>query len=1148
MIRRALIYCFVICFILIKNNLYAQTSNYRSYSIAYTSDTLLIDTLSINRKSFKVVCGTLELQDDVYYLDAISAKLKLFTTCSDSLRLEYRVFDMMFDGEFKRKDTTLIFKNNLEQRNSFLYSAVNKRTDFFGSSIQKSGSISRGISFGNNQDLSVNSSLNLQLAGDIAPNLKLLASVSDDNIPIQPDGNTNKLQEFDQIFIQIYNEKFKVIAGDFWLENPTGHFLTYRKRAQGLFSQYAFSNKENTNWIIQGAGALSKGKFARNVIQGTESNQGPYRLRGNENEPFIIVLGGTERVYLDGKLLERGQEYDYTINYNTSEVTFTTRNLITKDSRVVVEFQYSDQNYARSLFQASANYKSDKLDYWFNVYSEQDAKNQSLQQDLSLADKKLLSEVGDSVLQARVNSIDSVGYNEQQVLYKLENVNGYDSVLIYSVHPDSAIYRAVFTQVGPNEGNYIFDRFTAVGRVYKWVEPIAGIPQGNFIPAQLLLSPKRRRMISSGVNYRFAENFVLTTEVSTTNNDQNTFSRKDKNNDNAFGNRTRLTGEIKLGKTDSSLWSFITDTEIEYRTAFFSEIERYRTVEFDRDWNIRDKTFVGQQFLAQTEASFKHKQKGNISTQAQSFNLGSAYAGRRACFSGNWRGENGFSANWESSYLNAKTITEQNTYLRHKIDINQNLGFIKVGFVDDHELNQFVTSDILFTNSYQWYDWKAYIKQGDSVANGFSLFYRERYDNKSDSLRLKSAAIAKHFGASYDWISNKFIKLNVLGSYRTLEIKDSTLINQTPENTVIGRADYSLKLWKGALTNTTFYEIGSGLELRKEFLYFQVNSGQGVYTWIDYNGDGVKDLNEFEVAQFADQADYIRIFTPSNEYVKTFSNEFNQSIFWKPERIWSNKTGVLNVLARFSNQTRFRITRKTGEAVVENYNPFRGEIADTSLISSSSSIRNTLFFNRINAIFGLDYVFQNAASKTLLANGFDARNTAFNQVNLRWNIAKKFTLKATLENGNKEVLADYTSGRNYAISYLEAIPSFIYQPSTNFRVSVEGRFTTKENSVEFGGENTNLTDLGVLFKYNQAEKGSLLGGFNAINIQFDGAENNAVAFEMLESLRPGINYTWNLGYQRTISKSLQLSLQYYGRKSEGNRTIHAGGLEVRAFF
>ena len=170
---------------------------------------------------------------------------------------------------------------------------------------------------------------------------------------------------------------------------------------------------------MQGAGALSKGKFARNIIQGTEGNQGPYRLRGNNNEPFIIVLAGTELVYLDGKLLERGQEFDYTVDYNTSEVTFTARHLITKDSRIVIEFQYSDQNYARSLFQARTNYQTDKLDFWFNAYTEQDVKSQSLQQDLSLGDKQLLAESGDSLSLARVTAIDSIGYVDNQVLYKL---------------------------------------------------------------------------------------------------------------------------------------------------------------------------------------------------------------------------------------------------------------------------------------------------------------------------------------------------------------------------------------------------------------------------------------------------------------------------------------------------------------------------------------------------------------------------------------------------------------------------------------------------------------------------------------------------------------------------------------------------------
>ena len=61
---------------------------------------------------------------------------------------------------------------------------------------------------------------------------------------------------------------------------------------------------------------------------------------------------------------------------------------------------------------------------------------------------------------------------------------------------------------------------------------------------------------------------------------------------------------------------------------------------------------------------------------------------------------------------------------------------------------------------------------------------------------------------------------------------------------------------------------------------------------------------------------------------------------------------------------------------------------------------------------------------------------------------------------------------------------------------------------------------------------------------------SAIGFEMLEALRPGLNYTWSIGYQKTVSKNLQITFQYLGRKSENTKLsiLRHGGTCIFKFF
>ena len=1126
---------------------YCQSFNYESlFSKKYVGkDTIVIDTFSVNPRTFQILNNNKESVSLDYKLLPYKGMVVFLDIPYDTLIFNYHPLLIDFSKKYYKHPISL--NRTIEQKQYHpslnIINTVNSNNLFQGTKLNRTGSISRGLMVGNNQDFSLNSNLNLQLSGMISPTMKILASVTDDNIPIQPQGNTQQLQDFDKVFIEVSDQKWKLTAGDFWIKNKDSYFLKYHKRGQGIHLKNKIIGNNNIEIDVENSASISKGKFGRNVIQGIEGNQGPYRLYGNENESFIIILSGTENVYIDGVLLKRGQNNDYIIDYNTSEVSFTANTLINKDKRIIIEFQYSDKNYARSLLQSSTTIKKNNSSFYIHGYGEQDSKNQPLQLDFDLLDRQTLENIGDNIDLAIGSGIDSVEFNQATNLYQKIDSLGYE-VYQYSNNEQQAVYMLTFSNVGQGNGNYKIKENNALGKVFEWIAPDtisfgSIIKNGDYSPIKKLVTPKKRQIISVGGKTIWSGN-SLSYELSTSNMDLNTFSAI--NNEDNIGFAGLVNFENK--NTLKEKWELNQQYRIESISKDYRRIERFREVEFERNWNIQNLITTKDQLLSSAKINLKHLENGLFQYQLNSYFIKDEFNGYKNDFKIKWNKK--VNLNFDGSLMNSDG--QFNTsFLRHKTDLFIPIKGFKLGFKDINENNQFFIADTLNNNSYRFYDWKVYIENYDSTKNRIQFFYQERYDWFKDRSILKKATKAISPGLMVGISSRKNFNLNYSLAYRMLQ-SDSSLTNILPENSLASRLNYNLKLLKGGINTNSFLEIGSGLELQKEFIYIEVPAGQGVYTWNDYNDNGIKELNEFEIAAFSDQATYIRVFTPNNNYVKIYSFQYNQNLNIDFKRIIDGKTMVEKFLNKFYNQTAVNTHKKTNDLDLQTLlNPLVN--ADNPIIQQmSNSLRNSLFFNRSSSKYSVELVTQLFANKNLLINGTDFISTNKDQIKFRWNMNKSFMLNSQLTKEIKKNSSTYMTNRNYDIENMEINNRISFQPNTLFRVAINGRYSEKRNSIEYGNEKAFINDIGLELRRSKRDKGLLNGELHLVNINYNGETSSTIGFEMLEGLQLGKNITWKLGFQKNMSNNIQISINYNGRKSEENRAIHTGSMQMRAFF
>lgn len=1144
-------------------------SNLRTKTIALQGDSLLIDSMAIVPGQFFIYENDVPLDTASYMLYPFQSLLVWRQKPAGAVNVKYRVYPFKKFARVSNKNyADYVYSQQNFVMRPFEYVPAESPQQFidFGS-LDYNGTFSRGLSFGSNQDVILNSQFNLQLSGMLAKDLELTAALTDNNVPFQPDGNTQQIQEFDKIFIQLKYLNHKVTAGDIDLYNPdNSYFLRYAKKVQGGWYQGGFDFKKWEKVSAQAAGGVMRGKFARNALQVNEGNQGPYKLIGANGESFIVILANSEEVFINGEKMQRGADRDYVIDYNTAEITFMPKRIITRDLRVQVEFEYSNNDYLRSVVYANAEWETKHVNTRFNVYSEQDSKTQTLSENLDDKKRSFLSGIGDSVEQFLYPTLDSVERNENRILYALKDTLGYDSVLVYTTDAH-AYYTATFTLVGDGNGDYISASSAANGRVFAWVKPdtIAGVvyKRGSYVPAVLLPAPQMQQIFSLGNDFIINNNHIITTEAALSNKDINTLSNIDDQDNLGAAAKINYKGMIptKRDSGNAVKEQLLIDASYEFVQAQFKYVERYRAIEFNREWNTAAFQNPQDEHYGNLFLQYQFAKAGNINYRFRNYVQQGQFSGYENSVGALLQGR-GFTFVTQNSVMNSNDRQQKSLFIRPNADLSYAIAKaknIRIGAFLDHEINSITNkaTNTLDANSYLWQNYGLYLKSADTMRNQFGIEAKLRMEQRADSGSFVQPFFYGQSVSTFGKITTlKNQSLNWTATYRYAYNRDSANATNYNRHYYLGRIDYSITALKGFLRSTTLYEISSGQEQKIQLQYQQSPTNTGDFVWKDANGDGIKQLDEFVVSPFREDTSYVKVFTVTPESVPVNVAAFTQTLHLNPAVLLAKKASkAAKFFSKFSMYAGIEVQRKNfalkGANASNIFNPFPVSFNNPMLVSITHNSRASLFFNRLDPKYGMQFDFSYLQNKILLTNGYEERFSQTQSATLRYNFIQSLSLQTVYTGGIRANSSDFYFQQRYRFYFNQSNTEFLYQYKTAFRIAVNYLFARKINPTDsVGNQIADIHEAGLKSRYNISGKAAAEAKFaySFIKYKDKSFQNQQLEYAMMEGLQNGDNLVWNATVEYRLTSAVLLTFVYDGRKTGTAKVVHSGRAELRAIF
>jgi hypothetical protein len=1102
------------------------------------TETVVIRNSLLTKKDYKFSYsnGTFFLSDSLPY-SIYDTLIVTYQALNLGLLKEYKKRDLIIKYDTVTGDTIRVVSN---EGGGF------SPENIFGPGIEKSGTIVRGFTVGTTKDFTLNSGLRLQLSGRLSDDIEVVAALTDENTPIQPEGNTEKLEELDKVFIQIKHPNAVGTFGDYQLQKKESEFGIVDRKLQGLMGEVSF--EDNKGFISI---ASSKGKFNTNVFNGIEGVQGPYLLSGVNNEREIIIIAGTERVYLDGILMKRGEANDYIIDYSNSQITFTPNKLITSASRITVDFQYSDQKYSRNFFGTGGETKffNNKVSLQVQYLREGDDQDNPIDITLSDSDKAVLSKAGDDRNKASRSGVtlatpDSLGivkgaYTKVDTLINNKPYSYY----VYAPGDSTSIYNVSFSSVGDGLGDYTKE---SLGN-YQFV----GIGMGNYMPVTFLPLPELKQMGDVLLSAKPFEGVLLSFEYAGSLWDKNRLSDLDDNDNYGYARNIFLKvdprkiniGDIDLGKIGLSYKDrFIQDK--------FTSADRLNEVEFNRDYNISNADQPEDEELREIGLNLIPVDELSISSTAGLLSRGSDFKSDRYNNILKFTDTKNYNVDYNFDYVTSKDTSLSTNWLRQTGSAYYQLWKLTPGvdFLAENRKDKTTGSDSLLSESLKYTDVGPYIKLTDFHGLSLSLKYSLRNDYLPlDGIMFKqSKAQTQYYQATYNGIKEINSTLNF--TYRSRKYTD-VFKQQGFLNTETILVQFQNKIRPAdAIDGNFYYEVSTQKSAKLEKVFVRVQDGTGNYKYLgDLNNDGVAEENEFEPTAY--DGDYIQVTIPTDQLYPVIDLKTNTRWKIKYGELFDKSSSLSKILNPFSSETFWRIEENSTETDYKKIyllqlSSFQNE---DKTITGSNNIQQDFFLFENDQEFSMRFRYAQTKGLNQFSGGVERAYNRERSLRIKFKMIKEMSNQTDIANISDNVAAPVSSNRRRTTSGNNITTDFSYRPERDIEVGLVLKAGSTEDVLPVKPTVIDLNSQALRFNLSFAGTGRLRIEFQRTELIANTTENY-IPFELTAGNVIGKNYYWTLNFDYRLSGNLQSTVSYDGRLQGNGKAVHTARAEVRAYF